>query len=657
MKRDLPTSLKFKKGFSLVELLLTIALFSMVSISIASFTIDVARFSENRWSRIQSSLKSLESAQTAIILKNNPWRFIIDNTENGDKHIELINNVFEIADGLEISGNITTGFSIDNAYRDLSGNLVETGGTIDLNSRKISFKNEWTDSFGNLNLLNDFTYITNWNTKKIIEDTFDEFNSFQSKNSTIIINPASGDIILDQIFFPDWCRPTLGLNQYDIPGSATAKTVYALPGTAYLGTAGNSSGDSFTKLNISGVAPPVIGVEGTWDSYLVNNIFVDGNYAYLATTDDSREVVILDITVLPYSVVGTYNTPSSSNDANGVFVIGNTGFVVSGRYLYSFNVQNKASPTHIGSVRVVNNPNLGYWLTAKASKLIVRGNYAYVVLDQDWYELSIVNVTNPASMTVSSETSVNNQQAFDIAVSLDGTRTYFGTGSSSSEREFFILNTANKTSSAPIIGQYDTSGMSVKGVSIIANDGRAVLVGTSGEEYQALNILNEASPQKCGGLQFDSGINDIDSVTDAQGNAFSYIVTNNSTQDFLIIRGGPGSGGGSDGYGYEANGDYTSSVFDTQLVSPMFYTIEWGASLPPETAVSFQIRSGNSTDLSGEPWVGPDGSSATFFTNTVGEYIPTAVSGKRYIQYKAFLEASSTLEDTPTLNNIKIVYQ
>ena len=85
------------------------------------------------------------------------------------------------------------------------------------------------------------------------------------------------------------------MSEYDIPGSATARSVFARQGYAYLGTRGELTGEPFTKLIIEGVNPITLTVEGTFSGYAINEIYVEGDYAYLATTDDDKEVVILDI--------------------------------------------------------------------------------------------------------------------------------------------------------------------------------------------------------------------------------------------------------------------------------------------------------------------------------------------------------------------------
>lgn len=78
----------------------------------------------------------------------------------------------------------------------------------------------------------------------------------------------------------------------------------------------------------------------------------------------------------------------------------------------------------------------------------------------------------------------------------------------------------------------------------VFNGLRAVLVGkdgitdgNNGKEYQVLNMSNETSPAYCGGLQFDSGFNDLTSVSELDGDNFVYMVGNTIGNELKIIQG------------------------------------------------------------------------------------------------------------------------
>ncbi len=640
------------KGFSLVEILLAIALFVLIIFVVANFSIDSITSTKNASTRTAAVYRVKEIQNAVNIIKNDMWSTVVLNTDTGPLHIEFNDGIYSLVAGELVEEGVAYNINIKSIERDVNGNIVETGGVVDPHTRAIEISASW-DSMGNTPMQIDSKfYVNDWSTLELLSTTKSDFDTgsyFQARSTTVV----DGEISLQQIIYPDWCKPALSVNEYNIPGEASAKTLFSYTGETYLGTGGNATGVAFTKLTIQGIDNPIINVEGEFNGYLTNNIFVLGNYAYLGTTMDTKEVVILDISSLPYTEVGYFNT-SRTDDANSVYVVGNVGYVAAGKYVYTFDVtSNIGSRTALGSIKVSLNQNWGK--LSAVSQIVVKNSYLFASLDEDWYELAIVNVTNPASMTITSQTSVNNQQTFDIYVSENSNRTYFGTGNSSSEREFFILDTTSKSGARPTIGRYDTNGMSVNGIAIVEKDKRAVLVGKNGEEYQAVNISNEASPVRCGGMQLDSGINDIDSVSDVQNNSFSYILTANTTKDFLVLKGGPGLGGDEEGYGYPTNGEYQSQVFDTGSTSTYYYLLDAYGLKPSGTDVKIQIRTGTSADLSAESYRGPDGTTGTYFTINNSNPISEFFNNKQYFQYR--VELTSDTIYTPRLDEVKLTYQ
>jgi hypothetical protein len=68
--------------------------------------------------------------------------------------------------------------------------------------------------------------------------------------------------------------------------------------------------------------------------------------------------------------------------------------------------------------------------------------------------------------------------------------------------------------------------------------------------------------------------------------------------------------------------------------------------------VQFQLAANN--DNATWDFVGPDGTSATYYT-VPGTTISTALAHKRYVRYKAFLQSAST-STTPVISNVTINY-
>ncbi len=102
------------------------------------------------------------------------------------------------------------------------------------------------------------------------------------------------------------------------------------------------------------------------------------------------------------------------------------------------------------------------------------------------------------------------------------------------------------------------------------------------------------------------------------------------------------------------SGSYTSQAYDTQNVVD-WGTISWNAITPPGTSVKFQLRSAmKQSELASKWFVGPDGTSATYYT-TGGEEIYAGHDLDNWIQYKAILTTESPSE-MPKLHGVTITY-
>lgn len=638
-----------QNGFSLVELLVALAIFAMVITSVAFFSSQVMQGDERNERRVKALLQIRQTMDILLMHKDSLWMTILENADGLAKHIEYVDNEYQIFDGEISIDDITYYFIIESAIRDVSGNISEGSGVEDIHTKKITLTAVWKDDFGVEHSVESVMFVNDWNTKAWVETSTTDFLQ-GALDQTEIVNVGDGAVQLIPKLYSNWCLPELMITSHDLPGNAVGNVITADPGNAYAGT-GKEFTDpgsmSFMHMLVTNEDPPIVNVTSSFSGYVVNDIFGEPGYAYLATTNDSKEVVILDISGVPYVEIGWFDAPGTS-DGLSVYVVGNRGYLTQGRDLRVFDLTSKTGARpQLGTIRA--SPSQLPFMTATVTDVMVVGNYAYCSLYNDWYEMTIVNISNPASMSITAKCDFNWAQATALFVSPDGNRTYIGTGSSSG-REFFIVNTSNK-SSCSMVGSYETNGMSVKGLSVI--DNRAILVGRNAEEYQVVILDNEANPTRCGGMQMNSGISDVSTVN-YDGTLYSYILTGDTGGELKIIRGGLDIGGGSDGRGYEATGTYVSRVFDTSSPHSYYYAIEWEGTVPAGAQIQIQVRSGDSPNLTSIPWVGPDGTGSSYFTSS-GELIPQTVSGHRYFQYRAsFL---SNTDVTGILESLTVEYQ
>jgi hypothetical protein len=106
---------------------------------------------------------------------------------------------------------------------------------------------------------------------------------------------------------------------------------------------------------------------------------------------------------------------------------------------------------------------------------------------------------------------------------------------------------------------------------------------------------------------------------------------------------------------FKTSGNFVSSIKDSGAVvgaTPTWSTLSWNnPALPSGTSIQFQAAASNSS--SGPfNFVGPDGTSGTFFTNGASL---AQFNGLRYLKYKALLNTTNSTV-TPTLTDVTICF-
>lgn len=565
------------------------------------------------------------------------------------------------------SNGFTKQVVISDVYRN-NGAIVSTGGSIDPSTKRAVVTITWSQpSSGSVT---STMYLTRAETLTYSETTQTQFNS-GTRTSTIVQATTGSSVTNDghvQLGAgggsqSDWCAPSLSINPHDLPKSGVANAITAIEGRVFAGTGDNASGVSFANINISNAHPPVATTLGTFDGYKTNSVFGESNYGYLGTDNNGKEVVIVNFATTPYTEAGYFNISGSGN-GDSVFVSNNIGYVINGNQLYTFNLSSKTgSRPQLGSLT----------LDGTARKIFVVGNYVYVAISGTSNQLEIVEVSNNgATLTKRSSISVSGQGGQDVFVNPSGTRAYLATAASSTQQELFIINTTTKTSPS-VISSYEANGLSPKGITVVTNN-KAILVGTGGEEYQVINIVNENSPTRCGGINIDTGVNGVSSVLEADGDVYSYIITGDASSELKIIEGGAGAQ-------FSNSGSFESATLDPSVSDGGTHTRTFNRFIATvtnqsQTTIKIQVAvaaSNASNTCTGITFtfVGPNGNSALdgtgqpvdYFSpdgNTVTGLIPFNTTGTyqnpgRCFRYKVWLSTADATQ-TPIFEDIVVNY-
>ncbi len=202
----------------------------------------------------------------------------------------------------------------------------------------------------------------------------------------------------------------------------------------------------------------------------------------------------------------------------------------------------------------------------------------------------------------------------------------------------------------------------------VVTGNRAIIVGSGGTLYQVFDVTTPSAASYCGGMS-PSGVSSVNAVSPIfeGGNAYAYILTDNSSAEFQIVLGGAG-------------GQFTSSsTFESATYDPGYSTtfnrFVANVDVPVASSISAQVAiapaSGGvcpSTSSSFQ-FVGPNGSLTNrFYASGTGNItltgaIPLGNYGsspqyqnpQRCFRYKVWLSTTDQTQ-SPILYDLNVNY-
>lgn len=561
----------YKKGQSLVEILVIFGLLTVLLPAVLTGVMASrdGKAQEKQRSQAISILREAEEATRSFRQKG--W---VGFAVNGTYHNEISGSSWTLVSGPATASGFTKQVVISDFLRD---------GTIDPPTKVVTTTVSWTEP--RPGEVSTVMYLTRYRDNTSYEETsYATFNTGTKTQTAIAYtngSPTDGHVQLGAGGGSDWCSPSLGITQLDLPKSGVANAVSAIAGQSFAGTGDNASGVSFANILISQPAsgPPSASISGTFDGYKTNAVFGEAAYAYLGTDSNSKEIVLIDLNNKSgdkFLESGYFNAPGNGN-GDTVFVLGTTGYMTSGTKLYKFDLTSKSgSRSQIGSAVT---------LAAAAKKLIIVDNYAYVALNSSTTQMQIINLDTGSVVAWVSMDGIGAGR--DIYVKGDKTAAYLATGYIAGKNDVFVFNLAN-----PPVGNltpaknYSTNGMDPRGITVVTNN-KAIIVGHGGYEYQVIDLNSMAS---CALLDVDAGINGVASVLDAQSRAYSYIITGDASTEFKMIEGGPGGTSAVSGTFESQTFDPCDPQFGFNLCYNVSFNRFFATTLEPSgTDISFKI--------------------------------------------------------------------
>ena len=128
------------KAFSIIELLIAMTAFLLIAIPIRA----VVNLGYRNISYDNSYMKAVfyaeEGLEAARFIRAASW----GNLEAGTYGINLANDGWELMDDPQIANGYTRTLVFSDVFRDASGNISDTSGTADPNTKKVESKVSWT---------------------------------------------------------------------------------------------------------------------------------------------------------------------------------------------------------------------------------------------------------------------------------------------------------------------------------------------------------------------------------------------------------------------------------------------------------------------------------------------------------------------------------
>lgn len=130
---------------------------------------------------------------------------------------------------------------------------------------------------------------------------------------------------------------------YNASGTANGQSVDVSGTTVYLARAANSSTDEFIVINAANPAAPTR-VGGYGNNNSMNDVYVNGTVAYLATSSDTQEVIIVNMsTPSSPALAGSINL-SGTNNATAIDGFGTTLAIAQANILHTYTTTAPFSP-------------------------------------------------------------------------------------------------------------------------------------------------------------------------------------------------------------------------------------------------------------------------------------------------------------------------
>jgi Tfp pilus assembly protein PilV len=354
-------------GFSLVEVLLSVTLFTLFVLGLSGGLAYSMQSSEVTQYKSKAVFLADEGLEAARSLRNESY----DALTAGTYGLDSSGSTWELTGSSDAVGEYTRTLEISD---------------VDTNTKLITSKVTWPISVGGSNSVTVSAYLTNWLRE------------------------------ISQI----WVNPTIG-NSLNFGGNQDATGIVYMNNYAYAVRATGSP--NLIVIGISGSAPVIVNSSNIAVTPTGISVHPAGTFAAVTSGTNNGELNIFNLAnpSVP-SLASTYNASGNSDASSSYITQSNIVYVTRPRSndkeLIVLDVSNIAQPTLLGSID----------FNSDLNDIHIDGNYAYVTTADTSQELVVFDITNPSTPTQVTSFNIEGNNS-GTSIVKNGNSVYLGTTS------------------------------------------------------------------------------------------------------------------------------------------------------------------------------------------------------------------------------------
>lgn len=518
---------RLTRGQVLIELLVALGVFGILAIAVTGLAIDALWSLDAATDLTAAVAYTEEGLEAARQIADRSWTALV--VGNHGVAVETVGEEtrYTFSATSDTEGPYTRTLEVLDVQRDAGGNIVESGGTVDPDTRRVTSTITWqTGVTRRQQRVSLVTLLTNWESYSWTETLQAQFQQGTLTSTEVVAAPEpptdNGSVRLAGAV--DWSAPVVR-GTFDAAGSGDGRAVVVRNGYAYLVT-DDGSGGRLLVVDVSDVTAPVlagsvsIGAPGA-------GLALSGGYAYVARETSSGELVVVDVrTPTAPSLVRTVDLDGAARARSvamdgSLLVIGREGNTA-GNELYTFTVSgtDPTNPVASGSLGLAGDPAI--------NAIALRSGVAVLGTSENTAELAVVNVGNPSSPTLLGTLDLSGNTD-GTGVSVSGQRAYV---TRAGDQEFVVVDLTN-VGSPSVLGALDL-GNGANGVA--AEGGFAYVAARSqASEFQRVDTGTPSALSVAGSAAVGAEPKAV-----AFSGIYAYLATAGNDRELVVVGGGEG---------------------------------------------------------------------------------------------------------------------